>query len=92
MKAKYCGRKVERDDAGVVVRRYKPMVEITMKSSEVERFYRIMNWISDHVCDYTFDTFGDNDTVYAYVHVDHKIDGEWFMHDYKDAKKALHYR
>ena len=90
MIAKYYGRGSKKNEFGETIRKYSPCVGIVMKEKEVEKFEKMMKWIEDNICDYNYSLVQiEEGKISAYVDVDNKYDAQWFLEDYKNAKKSV---
>lgn len=89
MNARYLGRKVEKNEFGDVLQIFFPCVEVNMEKTEVDRFQKMMQWISENFCDYEYDLYGDEAVYTAHVQVQDGLDGAEFLSSYKDAKKTV---
>ena len=89
MTAKYYGKKLIKNEFGDILRKMTPCVEITMKENEVDRFHKMLDYITKNIgWSYDADLIADGigGTVSAYVPVDDAEDGRDFFECYKEAK------
>ena len=84
MTARYHGRKVEKDDFGNVIRRLDPCITISCKEYEIVIVEKMVS-----ATGYSYDVFPDDDLSCVYVWVNDREDADWFMSEWKLAKRMF---
>ena len=85
MKARYYGKKIERNEFGDVVAKFDRCVEVDYTEAEAENMEA---WLES--TGFRFDLFGSGDgSLFALVYVSDKEDAGYFLGLWKEAKPAI---